>query len=81
MEGEVVEGGGGDLGDEGYLSGEADADTVGLAVDVGDGRLPDVARAAFGGRWVEGDGVRLDDGEGFAPDGVGRDDVTTGRSW
>ena len=81
LEGEGVESGGGDLGDEGYLSGEADADAVGLAVDVGDGGRPHVARAAFGGRWVEGDGVRLDHGEGFASDGVGGDDVTAGGAW
>ena len=48
-EGEGVEGGGGDLGDERDVAVEADADAVGLAVDVGDGGRPDVARAAVGG--------------------------------
>ncbi len=39
-QGEVVEGGGGDLGDEGDGAVEADPDAVGLAVDVGDGDRP-----------------------------------------
>ena len=77
-EGEGVERGGGDLGDERDLAGEADADPVGLAVDVGDGGGPHVARAAFGRCRVEGDAVGLDDGEGRAVDGVGGDDVPAG---
>ena len=68
----------GDLGDERDVAGEADADAVGLAVDVGDGGRPDVAWAAVGWGPVEGDGVGLDDGERVAVDGVGGDDAGAG---
>ena len=63
---------GGDLGDERDLAGEADADAVGLAVDVGDGGSPHVARAALGNRRVEGDGVGLDEGKRISLNRLGR---------
>src|SRR5690349_11981056 len=63
-EDERIESGGRDLSDERDVAVEADADAVGLAVDVGDGGSPDVARAAFRCDGVEGDGMRLDDGIG-----------------
>ena len=78
LEGEGVEGGGGDLGDERDLAVEADADAVGLAVDVDDGARPYVAGAAVGWCGVEGDAVGLDDGEGGAVDVVGGDDASAG---
>ena len=78
---EGVEGGGGDLGDERDVAVEADADAVGLAVDVGHRRRTRRCGGCRRARRVEGDGVGLDDREGRALDGVGGDDPAAARRW